>query len=78
LLEAGDFVLQKLPKTLHLFVYKDVKLQVDLEVTCVNLVSRVTFREMANNGLYQVLKKPVKKLIIKGSSENLKKTIIAN
>jgi hypothetical protein len=44
LLEAGDFVGLKLPKTLHLFVYTtDVKLQVDLEVICVNLF-RVTFR----------------------------------
>jgi hypothetical protein len=57
LLEAGDFVLQKLPKTLHLFVYiTDVKLQVDLEVTCVNLVFRVTFREL-NNGLIPGVKK---------------------
>jgi small subunit ribosomal protein S14 len=53
LLEAGDFVgLQKLPKTLHLFVYiTDVKLQVDLEVIRQFGVSRVTFRELANNGL---------------------------
>jgi hypothetical protein len=43
LLEAGDFVgLQKLPKTLlHLVYITDVKLQVDLEVTCVNLVFHV-------------------------------------
>jgi hypothetical protein len=61
LLEAGDFGLQKLPKTLHLFVYiTDVKLQVDLEVTCVNLF-HVTFRELANNGLIPGVKKASKK-----------------
>jgi hypothetical protein len=45
-----------------MFVYiTDVKLQVDLEVTCVNLVFHVTFRELANNVGYQELKKPVGK-----------------
>jgi small subunit ribosomal protein S14 len=55
---AGDFVgLQKLPKNASpVRLHNRCKLT-DLEGTCVNLVSRVTFREMANNGLIPGVKK---------------------
>jgi small subunit ribosomal protein S14 len=64
LLEAGDFVgLQKLPKNASpVRLHNRCKLQVDLEVTCVNLVFHVTFRELANNGLIPGVKKAVGKI----------------
>jgi small subunit ribosomal protein S14 len=58
LLEAGDFVgLQKLPKNASpVRLHNRCKLQVDQRHASIG-VSRVTFREMANNGLIPGVKK---------------------